>query len=167
MTPHDPPGAEDPPDDSEEPPGDFGQPSGDSEESADDTSALLDATFAALSDARRRHALYYLRDRESATLDELATVLAGWLNAREDGAGVATPDDRERVRAQLHHAQLPNLSAAGFVRYDLDSGEVALADLPEFTEAALARSLATDRQRARAKKRDQRGWRDTSNHGYT
>lgn len=142
MTPHRSPGAEDPPDDAD---------------------ALVDATFAALSDARCRHVFYYLRERESATLDELATVLAGWLNAREDGARVATPDDRERVQVGLHHGQLPNLSAAGFVRYDPDSGEVALADLPEFVEVAIDRSLAVDREREG--KRDRRGRKDASNHG--
>ena len=142
MTPHDAPEAEDPPDDAD---------------------ALVDATFAALSDPRRRHALYYLRERESAPLDELATVLAGWLNAREDGAGVATSEDRERVRVGLHHGQLPSLSAAGFVRYDPGSGEVALDELPEFVEVAIDRSLAVDRQRAG----ERRSARDASNRGHT
>lgn len=147
MTPHNSPGAEEPPDDSD---------------------ALVDATFAALCDPRRRHALYHLRERESATLDELATVLAGWLNAREDGEGVATPEDRERVRIGLHHGQLPKLSAAGFVRYDADSGEVALADLPEFVEVAIEHSLALDRERAEERdRRDRRDRSDASNRDYT
>ena len=144
MTSHRSPGAEEPPDDAD---------------------ALVDATFAALSDARRRHALYYLRERRSATLDELATVLAGWLNAHKDEARVATPDDRERVRIEHHHAQLPTLSAAGFVRYDPGSGEVALADLPEFVEIAIDRSLAVDG--GREGERDRRSRRDPSSSGYT
>lgn len=138
------------------------------EEPPDDADALVDTTFAALSDVRRRHALYYLRDRESATLDELATALVGWLNAREDGAAVGTPDDREHVRVGLHHGQLPKLSAAGLVRYDPDSGEVALADLPEFVEVAIDRSLALDRERAEERDRqDRRDRSDASNRDYT
>lgn len=134
-------------------------------EPPDGADALVDATFAALSDVRRRHALYYLRERESTTLDELATVLTGWLNALEDESTVATPNDRERVRVGLHHAQLPTLSAAGFVRYDPDSGEVALADLPGFVELAIDRSLALDRERPGD--RDRRSPRDPSNRDYT
>ena len=158
MTPHDSPGASEPPDDSEELPQDSGG-------SPDDANEVVDTTFDVLSDARRRHALYYLRERESTTLDELATVLAGWLNAREDGAGVATPHDRECIRIGLHHGHLPDLSAAGFVHYEPDSGEVALADLPEFTDVAIDRSLATDR--AQAGERDRRGGRDASNRRNT
>lgn len=110
-------------------------------------SAEVDATFEVLSAAERRHALYYLREHEAATLDELATVVAGWLRAREDEAGVATPEDRERVRAELHHVHLPRLAAAGIVCYDLDSGEVTLRALPAFLDATIERSLATDRER--------------------
>ncbi|WP_132059568.1 DUF7344 domain-containing protein [Halorussus amylolyticus] len=113
--------------------------------SGDEDAAMVDAAFGALADVERRHALYYLRVEETTTLGELATVVTGWLRAREDGASAATPEDRRRTIVGLHHTHLPMLADAGFVRYDPDSGEVALADIPDFLDTALDRALAVER----------------------
>lgn len=110
-----------------------------------DAAAELDAAFGVLADVHRRYALNYLRDRESATLDEVATVVAGWLGTRDDPTGVVTPRHRDSVRTALHHVHLPRLAAAGFVSYDADSGDVTLESLPEFVETVLDRSLAQQR----------------------
>lgn len=106
--------------------------------------ARIDAAFDAISDVRRRYALYYLREAESTDLDELATVLAGWRGAREDPADPVSPADRRRLRLELHHAHLPALAAAGYVRYDADAGDVELGRLPPFLGDVLDRSLAAE-----------------------
>ncbi|PSQ45350.1 transcriptional regulator [Halobacteriales archaeon SW_6_65_15] len=110
-----------------------------------DPSELADAVFRILSDEYRRCVLYYLLDRDAATVEELATVATGWVQARESAVEIATPDDRERVRAALHHVHLPRIADAGFVRYDHNSGEVALERVPVVLESILEQSLAEDR----------------------
>lgn len=109
----------------------------------------VDAAFDALADERRRLALYYLRGRESATLDELATVVSGWQQARAPGTGRVTPDDREGVRIALHHVHLPRLADAGFVSYDADAREVTVDRIPHVLDSVLDRSLADDRESRR------------------
>jgi hypothetical protein len=111
-----------------------------------DPTELADKVFRVLSDDYRRCVLYYLLDRESATVDELATVLTGWTQAREDAFEIATPDDRTRVRAKLHHVYLPRIDGAGFVHYEYDSGEVELETVPDMLDAVLERALEGDRR---------------------
>jgi len=115
---------------------------------AGDQSEVADAVFTVLLDEHRRCALYYLRERGSVTIEELATVVTGWVQVREDAFSVATPDDRERVRAALHHVHLPRIDEEGFVRYDRDSGQVTLAAVPPMLESVLDCSLERDRREA-------------------
>jgi hypothetical protein len=112
-----------------------------------DASAEIDAAFDALSDVHRRYALYYLQDRDSTTIDELATVLAGWLGTRDDETAVVTPEDRERLRVSLHHAHLPHLANSGLVRYDSETEAVSLEPLSETVETILDLSLEQRRER--------------------
>lgn len=114
-----------------------------------DASAEIDAIFGAISNVHRRYALYYLQDRDSATVDELATVLASWLGTREDEAAVVTPDDRERLRAELDDTHLPELADTAFVRYDCETGAVSVESLPEIGETILDLSLEQQRERSR------------------
>lgn len=102
-----------------------------------------DDVFNALSDARRRHALYYLREHESAPLDELADVIAGWLTV--DRVMITTPKRRERIRINLHHVHLPMLDDIGFLAYDRDTNRVEISDLTDEAEALIDRSLAVER----------------------
>lgn len=84
----------------------------------------VDEVVGALRDARRRHALYYLRERETVDVEELARVLTGW-DAVGEGDGTADRGDYEQVRARLHHSDLPKLADAGLVSLDRDAGTVA------------------------------------------
>lgn len=114
---------------------------------SDDSPAVVDRIFDALSQVERRYALYYLRDRETATVEELATVLAGWLRSRRDQQEIVTPGDRQRVKVSLHHNHLPKLEDAGFVRYDHGSGSVALDVSGEAFDEVVSEVLDWERQR--------------------
>ena len=114
----------------------------------DDVSETVGKLFDVLSRPERRYLLYYLRDREAAAVEELATVLAGWLQTRRDATEVVTPSERERIRVALHHVDLPKLEAAGLVRHDRDSGDVGLAETPALFEEILTQALAHERRAA-------------------
>lgn len=87
-----------------------------------DISPALDATLDLLSNRRRRYVLYSLREQEgSATVEELADRVT----SLEEDDGEA---DRDRVRTDLHHNQLPRLEDAGAVTFDAERGYVTLAD---------------------------------------
>lgn len=124
---------------------------------ADDRAELADAVFRVLSHEYRRCVLYYLSERDSVTIEELATVVTGWARAREDDVEVATPDDRREVLADLHHVHLPRIADAGFVRYDHASGEVALTAVPDLLESVLDHSLAQDRREAEGRRIGENG----------
>lgn len=84
----------------------------------------IDAVLDAVGDRQRRYALYYVRQRDEVTIDELATALTGWL-ALGGGDGTADRGDHERVRASLHHRDLPKLTDARLVSVDRSTDEVA------------------------------------------
>lgn len=107
---------------------------------------VVDAVFDAVADEDRRLALYYLRDRRSVGLDELATVVAGWRQARASATGQVTPEDRDRVLIALQHVHLPRLADAGFVRYDADAQQVTLDRAPDVLYSILERVLADERR---------------------
>lgn len=111
----------------------------------DDGSETVGEIFDVLSRPERRLLLYYLRDRETAPVEELTTAVAGWLQARRNPAEVVTPAERDRVLAALHHVHLPRLEAAGLVRRDRESGEVALDEPPQVFEDILSQALAQER----------------------
>ncbi|MFC7080902.1 DUF7344 domain-containing protein [Halorussus caseinilyticus] len=76
----------------------------------------LDQYFDALSNERRRYALYYLSREEVANEDELARYVA----ARERGRSPSALSESayERVRSDLHHKHLPRLADYGLVEFD-------------------------------------------------
>ena len=96
--------------------------------------SLDDAVFRAMSDVQRRFALYFLLDRRSASIAELADVVTGWTTATD--RGMATRADRERVLLSLRHRHLPTLEQAGLVSVDHASETVSFA-----TEEAPVHSL--------------------------
>lgn len=100
-----------------------------------------DAVFAALADRERRAVVYFLHEHGTATVAELADVVTGWVHGAR---GVATSDDRERVRVALHHVHLPRLAAAGLVTYDADGQRVELATLTAAEEALVAWAADVD-----------------------
>lgn len=91
--------------------------------------AVDDEVFAALGERARRLALYYLRWRRRADVDELADVVTGW--QRADRRGMASRAERDRIRAALHDRHLPVLAEAGLVDYDGAGGCVSPAQLSE------------------------------------
>ena len=90
--------------------------------------ASLDEMLAVLSDPHARAILYYLSDRSTASLEELAAVVTGQ-QAQRSGV-VATAADEERVRTRLYHLVLPELDDHGFVAFDRDDKTVTAAETP-------------------------------------
>lgn len=82
----------------------------------------LSRYFDALADERRRHALYYLRQHGTASLDELARHAV----VRETGhpPDERSDDEYERVKSELHHKHLPRLADYGLVEFDPRSEQV-------------------------------------------
>lgn len=85
----------------------------------------------------RRRLVTLLFDDPSRTRDELATVLAGW--EATANRPMATPSDRARIEADLHHHHLPLLDDLGVVSYDPTSGRVVLEALADETKATIER----------------------------
>lgn len=95
----------------------------------------LDEIFDLLSDRYVRHSLYYLFDRTSTSLDELADLVAG-LEAVESDA-ITTPEDHERIRVRLYHVVLPKLDAHGYVEFDTDEHSVTRTEVPATVHSLL------------------------------
>lgn len=70
----------------------------------------------ALGNRQQRYTLYHFLDSESATLDELADVLAGWMAATENQ--VTTDVERSSLRVDLYHNHLPHLANLDLVAFD-------------------------------------------------
>lgn len=107
-----------------------------------DTSRL----FGALSQRYRRIVLYYLREHETATLDGLADLVTGWVEA---GPGPDEPVDHDGVLAELHHVHLPMLDEAQLIEYDADDGTVALRGYSAAAEEILDAAFDADTTEAR------------------
>ncbi|NHN43156.1 ArsR family transcriptional regulator [Halorubellus sp. JP-L1] len=96
-----------------------------------------DAEYRALAETNRRRVLRYLRNVEDgSTLQDLATVLAGWESTESDR--VVSNDRRRELMVALHHVHLPVLADAGLLSYDSNDGTVALESIPDAVEEALA-----------------------------
>lgn len=95
----------------------------------------LEDLFKSFASPRRRFVLYYLRDHEIATVEELARQIV----ARDASVppDEVPSDRREHVETQLVHADLPKLAAATFVEYDNRSKTVRYAHPPALLESAL------------------------------
>ena len=89
------------------------------------SSTDLDEVLRAISNRERRFSLYYLRERESTTVERLADVVATWL-AVEDGTAPADVEERDRLLRALRGTHLPELSAVGLLEYDREAGAVTL-----------------------------------------
>lgn len=69
----------------------------------------------------------YALDGRRLSPDVVAEVVVGWRAA--EAGGMATDDDRELVRTELHHTHLSTLEGAGLVEHDPEDGSLALASL--------------------------------------
>ncbi|WP_254761450.1 DUF7344 domain-containing protein [Natrinema marinum] len=75
----------------------------------------LDTLLALVSSRRRRHALYYLRESETASVDELAKRLTESTDTISESPST---DQLSRTKVELVHAVLPKLQEAGCIDYD-------------------------------------------------
>lgn len=103
--------------------------------------------FRALSDRYRRFALYYLLEHDRVSIEELATVVAGWAHATD--GDVVGRERRDRIHASLLHRHLPELEAAGLVAVDRGSDSVSRErwSLPERETVEQSLEIETDRER--------------------
>lgn len=88
-----------------------------------ESSERIDAVLDALADRQRRFLLYYVRQRGEVDVDDLATALTGW-QALRGAEGAAAPGDHRRIRATLHHRDLPKLADVGVLKVDRGEGTV-------------------------------------------
>ena len=95
----------------------------------------LDDLFAALQSSTVRHTLLYLSRHESADLEELATVCAGY-SAAATGE-IKTRDDHRRLRVRLVHEVLPRLAELSFVRLSGDGTGVRETSVPDAVSTVL------------------------------
>ncbi|WP_256545954.1 DUF7344 domain-containing protein [Halobellus inordinatus] len=110
---------------------------------ADETPWLADDQFyRALASTRRRRLLSFVIEHSDSTVDELATVLAGW-ETTETGA-MATVEDHDRVALELVHSHLPLLEDLGLVEYDADTGVVRAEDVDAAVEDLITRSIEAE-----------------------
>jgi len=86
-----------------------------------------DEIFTALSNARRRRVIKYLKQNEpEARVRDIAEQLAAWENDLE--VSEVSYKQRKRVYTALHQSHLPKLAASGFIEYESDRGLVSLTD---------------------------------------
>jgi hypothetical protein len=95
----------------------------------------------ALANLYRRVVLYYLREHERASLDNLASCVAGWAAS---GVGARQTTDPETVRMSLHHVHLPKLADAGLITYDADAQRATLEPLSPTADRVLSVALDAD-----------------------
>ena len=91
---------------------------------ADADGPSRDEVFTALSNARRRNVIRYLKTNGAeARVRDIAEQLAAWENDPE-----VTYKQRKRVYTALHQSHLPKLAASGFIDYESDRGLVSLTE---------------------------------------
>lgn len=110
---------------------------------SDDAPSLSDdRLYRGLAARQRRRLLFTLLDEEEMSVEEIATLLTGWVAA--EGGLMATPSDYEEIRINLVHNHLPVLDDIGFVDYDLESGTVRLESLDAAVTALIRQSVTTE-----------------------
>ena len=112
-----------------------------SDRSTEDVGPVTDAVFRALAHVRRRRTLALLFDGERLTVEELASLLAGWAVTEEGGIG--TPSDRRQILVSLLHTDLPMLDDAGLVEYDPDEGTVHVGAVAPAVERLVRQSVGS------------------------
>jgi hypothetical protein len=86
-----------------------------------------DEVFTALSNARRRNVIRYLKTNGTeARVRDIAEQLAAWENDLE--IPEVTYKQRKRVYTALHQSHLPKLADGGFIDYESDRGLVSLTE---------------------------------------
>ena len=105
-------------------------------ETLDEGGPSRDEVFTALSNARRRNVIKYLKKNGSeARVRDIAEELAAWENGVETTE--VTYKQRKRVYTALHQSHLPKLAASGFIDYESDRGLVSLTEESQQLEVYL------------------------------
>jgi hypothetical protein len=107
----------------------------------------LDRLMEVLAKRERRRLLYYLREHETATKQELIDVLTGWAATDRD-RGAVTKDDWVRMQTALHHVHLPRLEHANLVEHDPETGVIRSLDRPPWVERCLDATFEGDQELA-------------------
>ena len=91
------------------------------DQQSDKAEPSRDEIFTALSNARRRRVIKYLKQNDpEARVRDIAEQLAAWENDVDIPA--VTYNQRKRVYTALHQSHLPKLAASGFIDYESDRG---------------------------------------------
>ncbi|QLG26243.1 ArsR family transcriptional regulator [Halorarum halophilum] len=88
-----------------------------------------DELYRALGTANRRRVLYYLLDRQAASMEELSDFLSGWKAAT--AAGPVGPEERRRTRTRLYHTDVPVLQDMGLVTVEEGSDGIRLVTVAD------------------------------------
>ena len=105
---------------------------------------LLDQIFEVLSEERRRYALYYLEQKETAIpVEELIEQVAEWEAGRP---AESIPDEKfDRIGIEFYHHELPKATDLQYVRYNPDEGLVELTGLPPEVGAIISIAKVIER----------------------
>lgn len=105
---------------------------------------ILDQIFDLLSEERRRYALYYLEQQDTAvSVNDLAEQVAEW---ETNGASNTIPDAKyKQIKVNLRHRDLPKASELQYIRYDQEAGFIELTEAPTEFEAVLHVAKVIDR----------------------
>ncbi|WP_436347732.1 DUF7344 domain-containing protein [Natronorubrum sp. FCH18a] len=105
-------------------------------------SDVLDDAFLALRDRTRRYVCYFLLERETASLSEVADVVAGWIHATD--GGIVEPQCRSHQYSSLLHTHVPRLVEIGMVHHDEQRETLSLDPCPEPVRDMVARACASE-----------------------
>ncbi|RQH00699.1 DUF7344 domain-containing protein [Natrarchaeobius oligotrophus] len=100
----------------------------------------LNTVFELLASSRRRCLLYYLKDVEYATVDELVHEIA----VDEEGMVPESVDDTNEIELSLVHNHLPRLDAHDVVAYENDTRCVVVDDGFDDVRETIERSIAIE-----------------------
>ena len=100
------------------------------------SSLSRDDVFEALSNERRRCALFYLQEQPApVALGELVDHVTAW--QYDQPLTNLDPSDRMCVYSALRQVHLPYLEATGFVEYDLEAGLITVTDAARYAKLYL------------------------------
>ncbi|UPV72813.1 hypothetical protein M0R89_09650 [Halorussus limi] len=102
---------------------------------SDGGTSLPTRIFGALAHQRRRCVLYYLRDHEQASIDDLASHLTVF--EQDIPRNEMTPEAIKQVKTTLVQIHLPKLDDYGLIDYDRRSETVCCTYAPDLLDDAL------------------------------
>ncbi|WP_143420415.1 DUF7344 domain-containing protein [Halorubrum vacuolatum] len=100
------------------------------------SSLSRDDVFEALSNGRRRCALFYLQEQSApVALSELVDHVTAW--QYDQPLTNLNPSDRMCIYSALRQVHLPYLDATGFVEYDREAGMITVTDAARYAKLYL------------------------------